>query len=68
MDPTGGAGNHERAERGGTPRSRGMAEIQEVYGSSVDPDQVEGPYTAFTVDHLFGTVWTGEALGIRTAA
>ncbi len=50
---------------GGTPRSRGMAKMQEVYGFSVDPDQVEGPYTAFTVDHLFGTVWTGEALGIR---
>jgi len=50
---------------GGTPRSRGIAKMEEVYGFSVDPDQLEGPYAAFTVDHLFGTVWTREALGTR---
>ncbi len=49
----------------GTPRSRGIAKMEEVYGFSVDPDQLEGPYAAFTVDHLFGTVWTREALGTR---
>jgi 4-carboxymuconolactone decarboxylase len=50
---------------GGTPRSRGIAKMEEVYGFSVDPDQFEGPYVAFTVDHLFGTVWTRDALGVR---
>lgn len=49
----------------GTPRSRGIAKMEEVYGFSVDPDQLEGPYAAFTVDHLFGTVWTRDALGTR---
>ena len=42
-----------------------MAKMQEVYGFSVDPDQVEGPYVDFTVDHLFGTVWTRPGLDIR---
>jgi 4-carboxymuconolactone decarboxylase len=46
-------------------RARGMAKMQEVYGFSVDPDQVEGPYVDFTVDHLFGEVWTRDALDIR---
>jgi 4-carboxymuconolactone decarboxylase len=42
-----------------------MAKMQEVYGFSVDPDQVPGPYVDFTVDHLFGEVWTRAALDIR---
>jgi 4-carboxymuconolactone decarboxylase len=46
-------------------RARGMAKMQEVYGFSVDPERLPGPYAAFTVDHLFGTVWTREALGNR---
>jgi 4-carboxymuconolactone decarboxylase len=46
-------------------RARGMAKMQEVYGFSVDPDQVAGPYVDFTVDHLFGEVWTRTALDIR---
>jgi 4-carboxymuconolactone decarboxylase len=49
----------------GSPRARGMAKMQEVYGFSVDPDQIEGPYVDATVDHLFGAVWTREALDIR---
>ncbi len=49
----------------GTPRTRGMAKMEEVYGFSVDPDNLESPYVAFTVDHLFGTVWTRDALDIR---
>ena len=53
----------ERAE--GTPRSRGMAKMEAVYGFSVDPDDLEGPYVAFTVDHLFGTVWSRDALDTR---
>jgi 4-carboxymuconolactone decarboxylase len=46
-------------------RARGMAKMEEVYGFSVDPDQIEGPYVDFTVDHLFGQVWTRTALGTR---
>jgi 4-carboxymuconolactone decarboxylase len=46
-------------------RSAGMAKMQEVYGFSVDPDTLEGDYAAVTVDHLFGAVWTREALDIR---
>jgi 4-carboxymuconolactone decarboxylase len=39
--------------------------MQEVYGFSVDPDRIPGPYVDVTVDHLFGAVWTREALGTR---
>jgi 4-carboxymuconolactone decarboxylase len=46
-------------------RAAGMAKMQEVYGFSVDPDTLPGGYAEMTVDHLFGTVWTREALGIR---
>lgn len=49
----------------GTARAEGMAKMQEVYGFSVDPDAIEGPYVDFTVDHLFGEVWTRAALGNR---
>ena len=49
----------------GSARTRGMAKMEEVYGFSVDPDRIEGPYVDITVDHLFGAVWTREALGIR---
>jgi 4-carboxymuconolactone decarboxylase len=47
------------------PRARGIAKMEEVYGFSVDPDDLPGPYAAFTVDHLFGTVWTRPALDNR---
>jgi 4-carboxymuconolactone decarboxylase len=46
-------------------RAAGMAKMQEVYGFSVDPDTLPGAYAAMTVDHLFGEVWTREALDIR---
>jgi 4-carboxymuconolactone decarboxylase len=46
-------------------RALGMAKMSEVYGFTVDPDDMEGPYAAFTVDHLFGTVWTRSALDLR---
>jgi 4-carboxymuconolactone decarboxylase len=39
--------------------------MDEVYGFSVDPDTVEGPYVDVTVDHLFGAIWTREALDVR---
>jgi 4-carboxymuconolactone decarboxylase len=48
-----------------TARRRGMAKMQEVYGFTLDPDDVEGPYPALTVDHLFGTIWTRPGLEIR---
>lgn len=50
-------------EPGGS-REQGMAKMQEVYGFTVDPANVEGDYVAFTVDHLFGAVWTRPALDI----
>jgi len=46
-------------------RTAGMAKMQEVYGFTVDPDDMEGPYVDVTVDHLFGAIWTREALGVR---
>ena len=46
-------------------RARGIAKMQEVYGFSVDPADIPGPYVAFTVDHLFGEVWTRSELDIR---
>jgi 4-carboxymuconolactone decarboxylase len=46
-------------------RALGMAKMQEVYGFTVDPDDMEGPYAEFTVDHLFGSVWTRSALDLR---
>jgi 4-carboxymuconolactone decarboxylase len=49
----------------GEVRRRGIAKMQEVYGFSVDPADLPGDYAAFTVDHLFGTVWTRPALGVR---
>ena len=48
-----------------SPRARGIAKMEEVYGFSVDPDEIAGPYVDFTVDHLFGAVWTRPELGIR---
>jgi len=42
-----------------------MAKMDEVYGFSVDPDTIAGPYVDVTVDHLFGAIWTREALDIR---
>ncbi len=54
------------ADRGtDSVRTKGMAKMQEVYGFSVDPDKIPGPYVDFTVDHLFGEVWTRDALDIR---
>jgi 4-carboxymuconolactone decarboxylase len=46
-------------------RTAGMAKMEEVYGFSVDPDTLPGAYAEMTVDHLFGSVWTREALEIR---
>lgn len=52
-------------EEAGTPRARGIAKMEEVYGFSVDPADVPGPYAAVTVDHLFGAVWTRPGLDVR---
>ncbi|MFM9012792.1 MAG: carboxymuconolactone decarboxylase family protein [Gemmatimonadota bacterium] len=50
---------------GRTSRERGMAKMQEVYGFSYDPADVEGPFVDVTVDHLFGDIWTREGLDVR---
>jgi len=65
MDEAGGAGPAGPGEDPGSKRARGIAKMQEVYGFSVDPAVVAGPYVDFTVDHLFGEVWTRSDLGIR---
>lgn len=69
-DPGGAGGSDEPTGSGddGGPasvRARGIAKMEEVYGFSVDPTELPAPYVAFTVDHLFGQVWTRSALGIR---
>ena len=45
-------------------RSAGRKKMQEVYGFDVDPAALPGRFVEMTVDHLFGEVWTGEALGV----
>jgi 4-carboxymuconolactone decarboxylase len=67
MDETGGTGPVGPAggQDSGSSRARGIAKMQEVYGFSVDPATVAGPYVDFTVDHLFGEVWTRSDLDIR---
>jgi 4-carboxymuconolactone decarboxylase len=56
---------HDEEQGPGSARAAGMAKMDEVYGFSVDPDTIEGPYVDVTVDHLFGEVWTRPALDIR---
>jgi 4-carboxymuconolactone decarboxylase len=46
-------------------RAAGIAKMEEVYGFSIDPDTSPGRYTAMTVDHLFGSVWTSDELDVR---
>ncbi len=46
-------------------RARGIAKMEEVYGFSVDPDTIAGPYVDVTVDHLFGEIWTRPGLDVR---
>jgi len=53
------------SDSGTGARAAGMAKMQEVYGFTVDPADLEGPYVDVTVDHLFGAIWTREALGLR---
>jgi 4-carboxymuconolactone decarboxylase len=55
----------EGARSPDSSRARGIAKMEEVYGFSVDPDDLPGPYAAVTVDHLFGEVWTRPALDNR---
>ena len=43
-------------------RARGREKMQEVYNFSIDPDEVPGDFAAFTVDHLFGEIWSRPGL------
>jgi len=45
-------------------RDRGMAKMSEVYNFNVDPEVVEGDFVAYTVDHLFGDVWSRPGLDV----
>ncbi len=62
---TDGTGREVQRGADRSRHERGMAKMQEVYGFSVDPDEIPGPYVDFTVDHLFGEVWTRTALDVR---
>jgi len=53
------------SDASGEARAAGRAKMDEVYGFSVDPDTIAGPYVEVTVDHLFGSIWTREALDVR---
>src|SRR6185437_15291585 len=48
------------------PRKLGAAKMGEVYGFSVDPDDVTGGYLEVTVDHLFGAIWTRPGLDVAS--
>ena len=45
-------------------RAAGIEKMQAVYNFTVDPDDVEGDFVAYTVDHLFGDVWSRPALDV----
>lgn len=45
-------------------RQRGMDRMQEVYGFNGDPDVGPGDFLAYTVDHLFGDVWSRPGLDV----
>lgn len=45
-------------------RAKGLAKMNEVYGWEMP--NIEGdPYFDLTVDHLFGTIWSGSSLSMR---
>lgn len=41
-----------------------MARMNDVYDFTADPAAAEGDFLSYTVDHLFGDVWSREALGV----
>ncbi len=41
-----------------------MSRMSEVYTFNADPDSMPGDFLAYTVDHLFGDVWSREVLGV----
>ena len=47
-------------------RARGRRRMSEVYGFSADPDSGPGDFMAYTVDHLFGDVWSRPDLDLAT--
>ncbi len=65
QEPNRSAGKKSAERDPQSARARGIAKMVEVYGFSVDPDEIEGPYVDVTVDHLFGEIWTRPELEIR---
>lgn len=47
-------------------RAAGMEKMQAVYNFHVDPDALPGDFHAYTVDHLFGDVWSRPGLDVPT--
>lgn len=55
------------AQPEGTPRERGLAVMDAVYGEGLRQSmpEVSTPFTDTTAEHLFGEVWTRPGLSIR---
>ena len=47
-------------------RERGRRRMSEVYGFDADPEAGPGDFMAYTVDHLFGDVWSRPGLDLAT--
>ncbi len=45
-------------------RDGGRKKMTEVYNFTVDPESLEGDFVAYTVDHLFGDVWSRPGLSV----
>jgi 4-carboxymuconolactone decarboxylase len=43
-------------------RAAGLEKMQAVYNFNVDPEAIPGDFAAYTVDHLFGDVWSRPGL------
>lgn len=48
-------------------RQQGLQKMNEVYGWEM-PDIQGDPYFDLTVEHLFGTIWTGRGCRCGTSA
>jgi 3-hydroxyisobutyrate dehydrogenase-like beta-hydroxyacid dehydrogenase/alkylhydroperoxidase/carboxymuconolactone decarboxylase family protein YurZ len=61
-----GAGGADIRRPPSPDRSRGKQRMSEVYGFSADPDSGPGDFMAYTVDHLFGDVWSRHDLNLAS--
>ena len=66
VGPAEGQGSQEGHHPPAADRSRGRQRMEDVYGFSADPDSSQGDFMAYTVDHLFGDVWSRPGLDLET--